>query len=72
MFKVNISYGKGKTDRKKENNNFSWNIFDPWTIPGSSASKESTCNAGDPGSPPGLGRSSTHLSIIGLPWWLSW
>ena len=25
-------------------------------FPGSSASKESTCNAGDPGSTPGLGR----------------
>ena len=26
-------------------------------FPGSSAGKESTCNAGDPGSIPGLGRS---------------
>ena len=27
-------------------------------FPGSSASKESACNAGDPGSIPGLGRSA--------------
>ena len=27
-------------------------------FPGSSVDKESTCNAGDPGSPPGLGRSA--------------
>ena len=29
----------------------------PETFPGSSVGKESTCNAGDPGSIPGLGRS---------------
>ena len=29
-----------------------------WGFPGSSAGKESTCNAGDPGSIPGLGRSA--------------
>ena len=28
-----------------------------WSFPGKSAGKESTCNAGDPGSIPGLGRS---------------
>ena len=28
-----------------------------WGFPGSSAGKESACNAGDPGSIPGLGRS---------------
>ena len=43
----------------------------------SSVGKESTCNAGDPGWFPGLGRSfgegmATHSSILGLPWWLSW
>ena len=35
------------------------------------------CNAGDPSSIPGLGRSSGEgigypLHILGLPWWLSW
>ena len=45
--------------------------------PGSSAGKESACNAGDPCSIPGLGRSAgegigTHSSILGLPLWLSW
>ena len=28
-----------------------------WRFPGSSAGKEATCNAGDPGSTPGSGRS---------------
>ena len=56
-------------------------------FPGGSVGKESTCNAGDPGSIPGSGRSpgegigyplqypgleNTHSSILGLPWWLSW
>ena len=30
----------------------------PQVSPGSSAGKESTCNAGDPGSIPGLGRAA--------------
>ena len=39
-----------------------------------SAGKESVCNAGDPTSIPGLGRSPGEgigypLSIHGLPWW---
>ena len=36
-----------------------------WGFPDSSVSKESTCNAGDPGSIPGLGRSSEEG--IGYP-----
>ena len=32
-------------------------VFSRWGFPDSSASKESTCNAGDRGSIPGLGRS---------------
>ena len=45
------------------------------SFPGSSGGKESACNAGDPGSLSGLGRSpeegmETHSSILGLPWWL--
>ena len=45
--------------------------------PSGSDSKEFACNAEDPGSIPGLGRSlekemATHSSILGLPWWLSW
>ena len=39
-------------------------------FPGSSASKESTCNAGDPGSTPGLGRSPEEG--IGYPLQYSW
>ena len=47
------------------------------SFPGSSDVKESACNAGDPGSIPGLGRSpgeglSYPPSILGLPLWLSW
>ena len=46
-------------------------------FPGSSAGKESTCDAGDPGLIPGSGRShgeglGHHSSILGLPLWLSW
>ena len=42
----------------------------------SSVGKESACNAGDPGSFPGSGRSAgegigTHSSILELPLWLS-
>ena len=45
--------------------------------PGSSAGKESACNAGDPGWIPGSGRSPGEgigypSSILGLLWWLRW
>ena len=51
-------------------------VFKNQGFPGSSAGKESACNAGDPGSIPGSGRSSGegigyHSSIPGLPSWLS-
>ena len=43
-------------------------------FPGSSAGGESACNAGDPSSIPGLGRSPgegiVYSNILGLPWWL--
>ena len=45
------------------------------SLPGGSDGKESTCNAGDAGSVPGLGRSleeglATHSSILSwrIPW----
>ena len=46
-------------------------------FPGSSAGKESLCNAGDPvrflGQEGVLEKGwATHSSILGLPWWLSW
>ena len=41
-----------------------------WSFPGKSAGKESTCNAGDPGSIPGLGRSPREE--IGYPLQYSW
>ena len=46
-------------------------------FPCSSAGKESACNAGDPGSISGSGRSpgegiATHSSILGFPLWFSW
>ena len=46
-------------------------------FPDSSVDKESACNAGDPGSVLGLGRSAGegigyHSSVLGLPLWLSW
>ena len=33
------------------------NVYTIWGLPGGSDSKGSACNAGDPGSVPGLGRS---------------
>ena len=44
---------------------------------GSSAGKESACNAGDPGLISGLGSSSGEgigypFQYSGLPWWLRW
>ena len=49
-------------------------LVSPWGFPGGSVGKESTCNAGDLGLIPGLGRSSgegkaTHSSI--LTWTIS-
>ena len=41
-----------------------------WGFPGSSADKESTCNVGDPGLIPGLGRSSEEG--IDYPLQYSW
>ena len=41
-----------------------------WGFPHISAGKESTCNAGDPGSIPGSGRS--HGEGIGYPLQYSW
>ena len=46
-------------------------------LPCSSVGKESACNAGDPGSIPGSGRSTGegigfHSNVLGLPWWLNW
>ena len=48
-------------------------IFHCKGSPGSSAGKESACNAGDPGLIPGLGRSPGEglgypLQYFGLPW----
>ena len=45
-------------------------VFQRWCLPGSSAGKEFTCNAGDPSSIPGLGRSSGER--IGYPLQYSW
>ena len=45
-------------------------------FPGSSAGKESACNAGEPSLIPGkdlLEKGKvTHSSILGLLWWISW
>ena len=40
-------------------------LHSEWIVPGGSAGKESTCNAGDPGSVPGSGRSAGER--IGYP-----
>ena len=59
--------------------NFLWILFVTYTVcamkfflfpfPHSSVGKESTCNAGDPGSIPGSGRSAGEG--IGYPLWFS-
>ena len=41
-----------------------------WGFPDSAVGKESTCNAGDPGSIPGLGRSTGEG--VGYPLQYSW
>jgi len=46
-----------------------WGLF-LWGFPDSSVGKESTCNAGDPGSIPGSGRSAGEG--IGYPLQCSW
>ena len=48
----------------------SWGNSCPLGFPGSSDGKESACNAGDPGSIPGLGRSTGER--IGYPLQYSW
>ena len=48
----------------------SWTQLSYWGFPGSSAGKESACNAGNPGSIPGLGRSTGEG--IGYPFQYSW
>ena len=50
-------------------------LYIVYGFPGGSEDKASACNAGDPGSIPGLGRSlekemATHSSI--LAWRISW
>ena len=45
-------------------------LYDKLGFPGSSAGKESTCNAGDPSSIPGWGRSAGEG--IGYPLQYSW
>ena len=50
---------------------FIWNLETcTWTLPHSSAGKESACNAGDPSSIPGSGRSAREG--IGYPLQYSW
>ena len=51
-----MNYTAHKLDLNKAINGF----------PGSSAGKESSCNAGDPGSIPGLGRSPFQYSWASL------
>ena len=60
--------------KKQEEINYKCQIVG---FPDSSVDKDSLCNAGDPGSILGLGKSpgegiGTHPSIFGLLLWLSW
>ena len=49
---------------------YNYNLSNSLGLPGSSAGKEATCNAGDPGSIPGSGRSPGEG--IGYPFQYSW
>ena len=56
---------------------FLYSLLALFFFPHSSVGKESACNAGDPGSIPGLWRFARegigyHSSILGLLLWLSW
>ena len=51
-------------------NKYFLGTFYMWAVPDSSVGKESACNAGDPGSIPGLGRSAGEG--IGYPLQYSW
>ena len=55
--------GKHSTRQKK----FYFDLYFFWGFPGSSAGKESTCNSGDPGSIPGLGRSPWKRERLPTP-----
>ena len=56
--------------REQNHNNFTYFHRDMLNFPGSSVGKESACNAGDPGSIPGLGRPPGEG--IGYPLQYSW
>ena len=58
--------GKHSTRQKK----FYFDLYFFWGFPGSSAGKESTCNSGDPGSIPGLGRSNGEGTYYLLQYFL--
>ena len=62
--------GKVLCEKNWEKGFFFYLIFPTKGFPGSSAGKESTCNAGDPGSIPGSGRSTGDR--IGYPSYYSW
>ena len=57
-------------DQERERERFEDFYLYYWGFPGSSAGKESTCNAGDPGLISGSGRS--HAEGIGYPLQCSW
>ena len=62
-FSIHILYTHTKREREEVNNMI-------YHLANRSVGKESTCNAGDPGLIPGLGRSSRE--VISYPLWFSW
>ena len=64
-------YGKTKQNKTKHTHTqYPKLLLSIYLFPGSSAGKESSCNAGDPGSIPGSGRSPREG--MGYPFQYSW
>ena len=67
---ISLVYSSQNEISGSKDMNYLWLSSDFWDLAGSSVGKESICNAGDPGSIPGLG--SSHGEGIGYPLQYSW
>ena len=72
---ISLVYSSQNEISGSKDMNYLWLSSDFWDLAGSSVGKESICNAGDPGSIPGLGSSlekriATYSSILAMriPW----
>ena len=68
-----MGWGQGDTERDAKDSAATWvrmRLTGSWGFPDSSVGKESSCNAGDPGSIPGSGRSAGEG--VDYPFQYSW